>query len=228
MRRQLTVTFAFTCLLVLAGCTSTPTPNIDSAYEGKWNASEDAAYYVEGDHHTTILRVNSTEIEVWVQGGLGGDQPVRFTDARFRYPNGTVVNASSVEVGASRTTVTVPMRRGRLAFAAPTSPGRLSRPLPVDGNVRVVLPNGTDARNIFLGGITPGSYEVVSEDPLTLKWTDLDKGTVIEVRYYNERDPVLLIALLSALVAAAIAVLLYYQRVFSELARDRSGLEDEL
>lgn len=227
MRRELIAAAGLASLILLAGCTSTPQSSIDAGYAGKWNASEDVVYYVDGDHHTTVLRTNSTEIQVWTQGGLGGDQPVRLTDARFRFPNGSVVNASSVEVGASRTTVTVPLRRGKLAFVSPTSPGRLSRPIPVDGSVRVVLPNDTDARNLFLGGISPAGYEVVREEPLTLRWDDLDQGRVVTVRYYNERDPLLLIALLSVLVAGALAVLIYYQRVFTELERDRKGLEDD-
>lgn len=228
MRRELIAAAGLALILLLAGCTGTPQPSIDAGYAGNWNASEDVVYYVQGDHHTTVLRTNSTEVEVWTEGGLGGDQPVRLTDARFRFSNGSVVNASTVEVGASRTTVSLPAPTGQLAFAAPTSPGRLSRPIPVEGSVRVVLPDETDARNLFLGGISPADYEVVREEPLTLRWEDLDQGRVVTVRYYNERDPLLLIALLSVLVAGALAVLLYYQRVFTELERDRKGLEDDL
>lgn len=227
MRRKLIIPLSL-LLLSLAGCTATPNPNIASNYTGLWNTTEDVVYYVDGNHHTTVIEPNSTELEVWTRGGLGGDQPVRFDDPMYRYKNGTVVNVTTFEFGTSRTQVTLPGNEGKFAFTSQTSPGRLSRPLPVAGSVRVVLPNNTDARNLFLGGISPAGYEVVQENPLTIKWEGLERGTLVEVRYYNERDPLLLIALLLVLVAAALVVLLYYKRVFKELRDNRSGVEDEL
>lgn len=225
MRRVL-IAFGILAAIVLAGCTSEPAFADDATYEEKWGAEETVAFQAGDDLDYGIVTVrNTTEIELWRRSSFGGDEPLQIDAVRFRHTNTTVTNVSSIDRGGSRTVVSLPAREGELGYVMRHRGGDFVHPMPVAGSARVELPPGTDARNLVLGGISPGDHEVVSEDPLVIRWDDLEQGTTVSVRYYDEGDPLLLIGLLAVLVVAAAGVLLYYRRIFDRLRRRTRQLE---
>lgn len=226
MRRLLTVV-ALTTVLVLAGCTGEGSFGEEAEFDGRWSAEETSAFYVgDGLDYAVIRLRNTSRVELSRDDGLGGEQPLRIDHVRFRHPNGTVTNVSDHNTTGSSTVVTLPADRGRLGYVVRQQPGRFNHPMPVDGSARVVLPPGTDARNVALGAIAPGDETVVSEDPLILQWEEVERDTLISVRYYSEDDPVILIGLLTLLVVAAAGVFVYYRRVFDTLHRRTRELEE--
>lgn len=226
MRRHL-ILLGLAALLLLAGCTERPAFADEVDYSDRWGAESTVAFHVGDDHDVGVVAIsNASEIELWRRTAIGGDEPLRIDGVRFRHPDGTVVNVSSYNVTGSRTVVTLPSRSGELAYAVEHRDGRFTQPMPVDGSARIHLPPGTDARNIALGSIEPGEHEVVSESPLVVEWTDLDRGTDVSVRYYDDNDPRLLIGLLTVLVIAAAAVFVYYRKVFDRLRERTRRLEE--
>lgn len=225
--RRLLIGVALVAAVAVAGCTSEPQFADDPAYEDKWGSDETVAFYLGEDLDYGVVTVtNASEIELWRRSSLGGDEPLNVDGVRFRHPNGTVTNVSAVDTGGSRTVVSLPARRGELGYALRHSAGRFVHPMPVEGTARVELPPGTDARNLVLGGVSPDQDEILSEEPLVLRWEELDRGTTVSVRYYDEGDPMLLIGLLAVLLLAAAAVLLYYRRIFDRLRRRTRRLEE--
>ncbi|MDY6765474.1 MAG: DUF5803 family protein, partial [Halobacteria archaeon] len=169
------------------------------------------------------------EIEIWKDNPLGGTNPITVGGVRFRHSNGTVVNVTKIEERSGRTVIEIPSPDGTLVYSSPIGSRRFVQPSPIEGSVKVILPEGTDARNFILGNIAPGGYEVVNESPLTLRWDNVGEGSVIDIRYYNEGDVALLMYLLGGLVVAAIGVYLYFRHVLNKLEEQREelGLEGE-
>ncbi|MDY6780696.1 MAG: DUF5803 family protein [Halobacteria archaeon] len=214
-------------LVLLSGCTGTTEFGSNVSYVEEWKSDETIVYHIGTEFDTSVVEVNNTsEIELWRRSSLGGNRPLEISNVKFRYPNNSIVNVSSdsVEYASDRTVLKLPGPEGEVAYATRGGNGFFSRPVPLTGSVRVRLPQGTDARNIVLGDISPSGYEVVSESPLVLRWDEVEQRTQVKIRYYSKGDPMLLVYLLAVLLIAAVIVLLYYRRVFSNLREEKSEL----
>ncbi len=215
-------------LVVLTGCLS-PLPDDDAVdHSDRWNTTDDVTYFLEDDTFTAVVRVdnlNGTELEIWQRDPFGGDNPVQVAGVEFREDDGDVIQLGEDEVDTSgdRTVVTLPAEEGRLAYVAEKRGGEFSHPSPVTGTVRVHVPEGRDARDFFLGRISPGEYQAAGENPLVLRWDELERGTYVTVEYYREGYPYVLIGALVLLVIAAAAVVYYYRRLLEEQKRKKLG-----
>ncbi|MDY6774603.1 MAG: DUF5803 family protein [Halobacteria archaeon] len=227
--RRAVVLAAVVGIVVLSGCMGN-SPGASPGYS--WSSVEgdtDVYYDLNPDNYTavmTVSRLDSSQVELSQGDSFGGRIPVRATHVRFRYPNSTVVNAS-VETESDRTTVTLPSDDGKLAYTSPLRSNSFARevPVPVDGDVVVVLPEGKDARNRILGGISPSGYEVVSESPLSLRWSGLSQGDTVDVKFYDTGNVRLLIYLFGAVLAGAVAVVVYFRQRLADLREKRREYE---
>lgn len=215
MRRRVAVILVLAGVVLVTGCLSPLPQEGEVEYGDRWNTTADVTYYLDDDTFTGVVRVSNVEggeMEIWERDPFGGTNPVTVAEVRFRGSNSEVTDVEEVDMSGDRTVVTLPENDGRLAYVAEKGPTEFTQPSPVEGSVSVHLPEGTDARDFFLGRISPAGYEVVSEDPLVLRWDELERGTYVTVEYYREGYPLILFTALGVLLAAAGAVVYYYRK----------------
>jgi hypothetical protein len=225
MRRRVAAALVLLGLAFLTGCLSPLPPEDEVEYGDRWNTSAEVTYYIEDDTFTAVVQtesLNGTEFEIWERDPFGGDNPVQVAGVRFRNGN-NITNISEVDTSRDRTVVELPAEEGRLAYIAEKTGTSFTHPSPVTGDVAVHLPPGTDARDFFLGRISPGGYEVESEEPLVLRWEDLERGTYVSVEYYRRGYPYILIGVLVVLLVAAVAVVYYYKKMLEKQREKKIG-----
>lgn len=225
MRRRVAFALVLIAAALLTGCLSPLPQEGEVEYGDRWNTSADVTYYLDDDTFTAVVQVenlNGSEFEIWERDPFGGDNPVQVAGVRFR-EEGNVTNITEVDTSGDRTVVELPAEEGRLAYVAEKSGTSFTHPSPVSGSVAVHLPPGTDARDFFLGRISPGGYNVTSEEPLVLRWDSLERGRYVTVEYYQRGYPYVLIGVLVLLILAAIAVVLYYRRRLEEMEEKQVG-----
>ncbi len=215
-------------LITLSGCTGDPTLDTDMDYSKYWDSPANTSYYVQEDFDVTVVEIeNKSEIKLSISSALGGEESVRVGAVRYRYRNDSVVNISEIDIGSSATVISLPGVPGELGYVTMNRDGRFHQKTLRDGDVLLELPRDKDARNLFLGGISPSGYNVSSESPLRLYWNDLDSGSTVSIDYYDRNDPEYLIYLLIGLLTTTIAVLFYYRKKFREVRLKREIIEDE-
>jgi len=231
MRRRVVFALAVLAVVVVSGCLS-PLPEEDEVdHSDRWNTSETVEYFLDDDTFTATVKVDGyegTDFEVWERDPFGGDNPVDVAGVRFRNPGGEVteIDEGDIDTSGDRTVLTLPESQGRVAYVAEKTGTDFTHPTPVGGNVTVHLPPGTDARNFFLGQLSPRGNEVVAESPLVARWESLERGTYITVEYYRRGYPWVLIGALAVLLVAAVIVVYYYRNVLNRLRRKRESKDE--
>lgn len=237
MRRRCALALVGLAFLALsAGCTGFGS-DIDrerlaenATYD--WNTSATATVAVEGNEYRAVYDLsNGSAVEVFGRDALGSEQVVQVSAVQFRYPNGTVVGVSAVNVTVegSRVVVAPPADVGKLAFSAPAEPKFVSLPVTVPGSYEVVLPPGMRVGNVLFGDVSPGGYESsVADDRVHLHWEDLDGETIV-VRSYLDRDLYIFGGLVGLLAVVSVGGLLFFRLQLSRLAdrREEAGLDVE-
>ncbi|MFP4188592.1 MAG: DUF5803 family protein [Halobacteriales archaeon] len=221
MRRRVALALLLVAVAFLTGCVSPLPQEGEVEYGDRWNTSADTTYYIDDDTFTAVVRVdslNGSEFEVWERDPFGGDNAVQVAGVRFR-EDGNVTNVTEVDSSGDRTVIEPPSEEGRIAYVAEKTGTSFTHPSPVSGSVAVHLPPGTDARDFFLGRISPAGYNVTSEEPLTVRWDALERGRYVTVEYYQRGYPYVLIGVLAALVVAAVVVVLYYRKRLEEMEK---------
>lgn len=217
MRGRLVLIVVLLAVVLLTGCLSPLPQEEEIDHSGVWNTTDDTTYHLERNTFTAVVRVDnfeSDEFEVWERDPFGGDNPVNVAGVEFRNSEGEVTEIAdeNVDMSGDRTVVTLPESEGRIAYIAEKSSSEFTHPTPVTGSVRITLPEGVDARDFFLGGISPANYEVVSEDPLVLRWDEVERSTYVNVEHYREGYPLILVGALVVLAIAAGVVVYFYRR----------------
>ena len=233
MRRRLAV-LAVLAIVVLAGCTGGVVSEEELAEDATydWETNATVTVDVDGSSYQAVYQIRDrSSVELYHLGTLGGEEPIPIRAIQFRYSNGTVANASAMDVAEqnSRTVVTFPEDEGQFAYTANSPSGDLFFPVVTNGSYEVILPPGTRISAPIIGAAQPGGYEkTVNEDRVHLFW-ESPSADEINVTYYLERDLYIfggLIALLG-LVALAGVVYFRYQLRNLEEERESSGLDME-
>lgn len=223
-------------LVISAGCTGffgssevdEEALSRDASYE--WDeTSTDVYVNVTGDQYQAIYTLSGqSEIQVYELAELGEERPIDIGAVQFQYPNGTIVNASEIDVEKrdSRTVIAPPGDTGKVAYTAKQPGGRnFQTPTVVEGgSYEIVLPENTHVGNPFLGTVSPRGYESVRHDGrLHLRWDEVNANS-IEVRYYLARDMWLFLGIgaLAAVIGFGMIVYLWLQ--IRQLIRRREEL----
>lgn len=239
-RRWLLVALAVVLLSASAGCmgqSAVSDQQLGQSASYDWGspaaANATVAVNATGGHYRAVMNLtgrNETKLRFAQASQLGGTNPVSVSAIQFRYPNGTVVNASSIAVSQSNSavTVTVPSKRGEFAYTAPMGGGSLSVPVVLSGaSYDVVLPPSTRVDIPVFGTVSPGGYErTTSGDRTRLHWASVNADS-IGVHFFLMRDVYLFGGLLAAAAILAVLVVAYFRYRIRQLERDReeSGLD---
>lgn len=201
-------------LLLLAGCAGIGSTTSDAALAENatydWNSSANVSITLEEDEYHAVYEIdNRSSLQVYRSTRYGTDQPIPIRAVQFRYPNGTVVNASNLTVSESRSRVTVrfPADEGQFAFTGHKRSKQFSLPVFIDGSYEVSIPPGHRVDNLVLATVRPRGYETTMVDNrVHVQWEEVASRS-ITVNYYRGRDLYLLIGLIIvAGIAGAIGI----------------------
>lgn len=219
-------------LVVLSGCagsTQVPEEDLSADAEYGWDTNATVAVDVSDASYQTVVNLtNTSTLEIYQRSALGGDGAVRISALQFRYPNGTVVNASegnlSATLEAERTQISVPTETGKVAYTAERVGNQFTLPVFTGGSYSVRLPPSTRVGVPILSHADPGGYETsVANDRMTLRWDSLSEGA-ISVRYYLQRDLWIFGGITVVSVTLGIGGLVYYLRQIRQLEKRREEL----
>lgn len=233
MRRTLALV-GLLVMVVLAGCTGSVVREADLQKQATydWNTSAAVTVTVSGSQYQTVYTLdNESEVALSIHDELSGTQPIPISAVKFRYTNGTVVNASAltVEEKDRQTVVTFPAREGQFAYTAETGSRNLLVPALTNRSHEVVLPPGMRIGFPIFGGATPGGYETtITDDRVHIRWSSVSTDR-ISVDYYAERDLYIFAGVVALLLLVAGGGALYYRSVIRRLEaqREAAGLDVE-
>lgn len=235
MKRRTFALLALAALAALAGCAGfgggVDEERLARNASYDWNTTADVTVTVEGDEYQAVYEVeNGTPVEAFRRETLGGRSPIEVAAVKFRYPNGTVVNSSAIEVEQvdNRVVIRPPADEGRLAYSAPADGGRFSLPVTTTGSYEVVLPPGRRVSNPVFGDVEPDGFESSRDDRdrVHLHWSHLEEGS-ITVRSYLQRDLYLFGGLIAVLVVVSLGGVAYFRLQIRQLEKEReeAGLD---
>lgn len=191
-----------------------------------WSIDTTVRYNVTGDTFKAVTAVtNGTPVEAYRITEFQGEQPIRVSAVRFRYPNGTVdtLNVSAIEQTGSRTVIHPPAQDGHLAYTAQTFPKEFTVGVGRAGSYEVVLPPDMRIGVPLLGTVSPGGADLrVVDDRVHLTWSSLAGGE-IALHYYLQRDLWLFSALVLGLVVVGIVGGIYFWFRIRQLEDERQA-----
>jgi hypothetical protein len=233
---------ALALLAVTAGClgggaVSDQELDADPPASYEWDAGVDAHITVtEGARFQAVYRMNSSQVELYRNDGLGGRNAIPVEAFRYRYPDGTVVSGSEFRarggaVDRSRDGVTVELPAnvsgGQIAFTSSSTPKRFRLPVYVEGSYELVLP--PDRRTSFpiFGSVRPRAESVQippGDDRVHIRWSNLAERQSISIQFYLQRDLYVFAAIITVLVVVAAGGLYRYKRQIEALEQQREEL----
>jgi len=235
MNRRYLALCALGLVVVLTGCLGGGGPsdeelNQNATYD--WNTTANGTLWISADSYKSVYRIdNRTHFSVYQRDAFNNRNPLPIRALKFRYPNGTVVNATAFEVNTNddRTRMKLPNRDGRLAFTAEKNGKSVRTPTFADGSYEVVLPRSTNVGIPLLSRVNPGGYERDRVDGrVHLRWSDADSDTLL-VEYYLDRDILIFGGFFGLLLLVAVGGSAYYWRQIRTLEKRREevGLDVE-
>lgn len=229
---------ALLVVVLLAGCSfgssEIPTDDLNQNATYDWDVNATATFDISRSSYAAVVNVtNSSELDVWRRDPIEGDNPVNLRALQFRHRNGTVVNASTGNLSATRTQdstqIALPASEGLVGYTASRSAKQFATPAFVSGSYEFVLPPGARIGIPLLSQAGPGGWTTtVEDDRMTVRWANVTSGAV-SVRYYLERDILIFGSLAAVVLVAGAAGTLYYRRQLQKLKgkREELGLDVE-
>ena len=203
----------------------------DQEYDWESNATATYDLDVSSDSYTAVIEVEDREtLEVYQENRLRSNSPLSIGDLKFRFTNGTVVNAThdglDASDGSDETEIRLPAEDGTVAFTAERSGKSWSTPVYVDGTHEVRLPEDTDVGIPLLSRVSPGADEqtTTEEGRTVLRWDDAEEGDSISVRYYLIRDLYIFGTLFAIAISLGAGGLLYYYRQIKRAREKREAV----
>ncbi len=196
----------------------------------RWNTNASASVNItDGTYQTVLTLENRTNVSLFGPGEFGGKAALPVEAVAYRYPNGTVANASvlSVEEIDERTVISAPEPGGQVAYTAQVRSSELYLSVAVNGTHAVTLPPGAEIGFPIIGGATPRGYTVErGADRLTVTWENPD-SQLVTVDYYQERNLYLFGFLIAGALLVAAGGFLYFRSQLRVLAARRGDLGPE-
>jgi len=253
--RRVLAVGALVAVVLLSGCLGgggeIDEDELTGDAEYNWDTDANATYDVttasllsfsSNDYQAVIGVENRSTLSLHRSTLLRGDQPISIEALQFRFPNGTVVDAShgnltAVE-GSGETEIRLPAENGTVGYTANWggatrawggSPRTLRLQTPVEGSHEVIMPDSARTDIPLLSLTSPGGHETTVEDNRPhLYWEDLDSGS-ITVRYYLVRDLFLFGGLFALAGLVSIGGAVYYYRGIQRARekREEVGLDVE-
>lgn len=249
MKRRTLALCCLGVLVFLAGCPlgggggEISEDDLTGEAEYDWDRNVTAAFTLQSSDvfsfssatYAAVVEVtNQSTVSVHEDSTFRGDQSIGLGALRFRFVNGTVVNATHSNLTAvkqsGQTDIQLPADNGTVAFTSGRSGKTWSIPVFVEGSHQVTLPSGTRVGIPLLSEVSPDGYDSTTENNrMTLRWEELDGGS-ISVRYYLVRDLYLFGSLLGLAVLLAGGGVLYYVRQIRRARRKRQevGIDVEM
>ncbi|MFC6732249.1 MULTISPECIES: DUF5803 family protein [unclassified Haladaptatus] len=233
MRRRLLALALLVLLTASAGCMGIFGPgevdqqrlNEDASYD--WNTSANATIDVRsGEYQSVYVVSNQSEIEFYERDGFGTERPLEISALKFQYENGTVVNASTLDVSQTRNRLIVglPAADGKVAFTGAAQGKSFATPTFVTGTYEVILPPGMRVDYVPLAQVQPGGYETRLEDNrVHITWDDVQSRAIV-LRWYLDRDLTIFATAAAGLAIAGVVGAFYYLRQIRVLRERREDL----
>jgi len=233
MNRRHLALCGLVALVALSGCLgggdiSEEDLNAEAEYD--WDTDTTVAVDLSRSSYTTVVNAtNRSTLAVYERDALGTENPVQLSALQFRYPNGTVVNASEGNLSATltndRTEIGLPAEEGQVAYTAERTGKSFSTPAYVEGSYSVRLPENSRIGIPLLSAASPGGYatSVDDADRMVVTWEGIESSTV-SVRYYLQRDVWLFGGLVAVAFSVGLGGLLYYVRQIRRLEDQRKEL----
>jgi len=230
---------AVAVLAVTAGCASPFAGQVsdesldeepDEPYD--WNTTRDVTFTVRDDSYQAVYDLNgTTELELY-EAGLSTDRPLTIWAVRYRFPNGTTLKGTELDIyrSGARRVIAVPDGNGTLAYTSGSGAKQFGQESFLEGTTEIILPPERRASSFLFGDVRPGGYDtsVDDRDRLHVVWDEpIDRG--VFVRYYLPRDVLLFRGLIVLLAVVALGGLGYYYRTIQQLEDQRKemGLDVE-
>ncbi|MFW6385235.1 MAG: DUF5803 family protein [Halodesulfurarchaeum sp.] len=231
--KRTSAVLGFLALLLLAGCTggvvSDQALQESASYE--WDTDATVTVTAGDDTYQAVYDLeNQSEVELFHRDDLGGENPLPIRAIQFRYPNGTVVNASAMTVDESdrRTVVTMPQSEGKFAYTAEYRAGEMFIPVGASGNYEVILPPGARIGVPVIGAAEPAGYDkTIRNDRVHVEWGN-PADDAITISYYFQRDLYIFAGLLGVLALLTVIGLAYFRLQIGSLKSEREAEETDV
>lgn len=240
MRQRTIALCGLVALVFLAGCSfgggEIPEDELTGEAEYDWETNQSASFTLQdperfsfsSETYAAVIEIkNESSLAVYQETALRGDNSIQIEALRFRFTNGTVVNATHSNLTAiersGETELEFPADNGTVAYTSVREGKRWSTPAYVEGSYEVILPEGREVGIPLLSRTAPGGYETSTEDgQMVITWEEVDNDRIL-LRWYLVRDLYLLGGIVG--VAAVIGLIggIYY---FSAIRRARKKRED--
>ena len=237
---------ALVLLVTLSGCTGvfggvSETDLDETPPEGDYEWDADADVHVTIHENTTfegVYDAEGEELELYRRDGFGGRNPLSVSAVRYQYPNGTVINGTTLAqrgaVDESREAVTIEFPEGDVdgdegAFTAGSSAKRFALPTFVAGDYEILLPPRRPASLPIFGRVSPAAARLSRPDaghPSPAPVSEVTSDSVV-AQFYMPRDLRILAVVLSVAGVVTAGGVAYYLRKIRNLRarREEMGLD---
>lgn len=250
MNRRALALSGLALLVFLSGCTffGSSGGEIDDSdllqeADYEWNTSANATFdltpapllSLSSDRYRAVIEVENDTLQIHRERTFRGDTSVEVEALQFRFPNGTVVNATHSNLTAVEesdyTEIRLPSEEGTVAYTARwggSNWGTYGRswtiPTFAEGSYEVHLPEGGRTGIPLLSRVAPSPDATAMENNrMILAWEEPDRSR-LSVRYYLVRDLYIVGGLAAIGLLVGVVGTAYYYRQIKRAKRVREQI----